>query len=145
MSHHHLIAATVLSIGVAISTAQGLKDVIPRNQQPILRVFPPASAEQSKIATGKFVIFTREQVGTNWDFIAGAWECVPSRPETPLTKRIEFCHSSWNADALLNTLVRDESDGMHPRFVRVQVDSGDRDFSVNLYDINYRTWEVRCL
>jgi len=34
---------------------------------------------------------------------------------------------------------------MHPRFVRLQVDSGDRDYSVNLYDIDYRTWEVRCL
>jgi hypothetical protein len=143
--HYPLIVAAVLSIGVQISSAQGLKNVIPRNQEPILRALPPAPAEQSNKGTGKFIIFTREQVGSNWDFIAGAWECVPSRPATSLTKRIEFCHSSWNADALLDTSVRDDSRGMHPRFVRVPVDSGDRDYAVNLYDINYRTWEVRCL
>ncbi len=145
MSHYHLISIAVLLIGVADSQAQGLKNVIPQNQEPIQRVLPPAPAGQSKAGIGKFIIFTREQVGTNWDFIAGAWECIPSRPETPLTKRLEFCHSSWDADALLNTLVSDESNGMHPRFVRLQVDSGDRDYAVNLYDINYRTWEVRCL
>ena len=145
MSHYHFSAIAVLLIVVASSPAQGLENVIPRNQKPILQVFPPSAAEQSKVGTGKFVVFTREQVGTNWDFIAGAWECIPSRPKMPLTKRLEFCHSSWNADALLNTLVSDDSDGMHPRFVRLQVDSGDRDYVVNLYDINYRTWEVRCL
>lgn len=145
MSHYHLIAAAVLSIGVAISPAQGLENVIPRNQNPILQVFPPSAAEQSKTGTGKFVVFTREQVGTNWDYIAGAWECIPSHPEIPVTKRAEFCHSSWNGDQLLNTLVMDDSWGMHPRFLRLQVDSGDRDYAVNLYDINYRTWEVRCI
>ena len=25
------------------------------------------------------------------------------------------------------------------------MDSGDRDYTVNLYDINYRTWDVRCI
>ena len=122
-----------------------MENVIPKNQKPILRVFPPAAAEQSKPGTGKFVIFTREQVGTNWDFIAGAWECIPSRPEIPITKRAEFCRSSWNADQLLNCLVADDSNGKHSRFIRLQVDNGVRGYSVNLYDINYRTWEVRCL
>lgn len=139
------IAATILASGVAVAPGQGLKNVIPANQKPIFQVFPPATAEQSKIGTGKFIIFTREQVGTNWDFIAGAWECIPSHPEVPLTKRLEFCRTSWDADQLLNTLVRDDSDGMHTRFVKLQVDQGDRDYGVNLYDINYRTWEVRCL
>jgi hypothetical protein len=145
MSLYHFMAAAALSFGVAISPAAGLENVIPRNQKSILQVFPPSADEQAKSSAGKFVIFTREQVGTNWDFVAGAWECVPSRPETPLTKRIEFCHSSWNANALLSTLVSDESNGRHPRFVRLQVDSRDRDYAVNLYDINYRAWEVRCL
>jgi hypothetical protein len=145
MRNAPLIVSAVLALGVLNSWAQGLKNVIPRNQKPLLRVFPPAPAEQSRSGDGKFVIFTREQMGKKWDFIAGAWECVPSRPSTPITKRVEFCHSSWNADPLLDASVRDESDGMHPRFVRLQVDKGDASYTVNLYDINYRTWKVRCL
>src|SRR5436190_18075349 len=119
MSHYHLIATAVLYIGVATLPAQGLEYVIPRNQKPILQVFPPSAAEQSKAGTGKFVVLTREHVGTNWDFIAGAWECIPSHPEIPVTKRAEFCHSSWNGGPLL-TLVMDDSSDMHPRFVRLQ-------------------------
>ncbi len=144
MNHFHWISAVVW-VGFAISSAAGVENVTPRNQRAILQVFPPSAGKQSKAGTGKFVIFTREEAGTNGDFIAGAWECIPSHPETPITKRVEFCHSSWNADQLLDTLVRDDSYGMHPRFVRLQVDSGDRDYAVNLYDINYRTWEVRCI
>lgn len=145
MCGYRFIIVAAFLAGIAVSQAEGLKNVIPRNQKPILRVFPPSTEEQSKISASKFVILTREQVGTNWDFIAGAWECVPSYPELPLTKRVEFCHSSWNPDALLNVMVSDDSYGMHPRFVSLQVDSGDRDYAVNLYDIDYRTWEVRCL
>ena len=140
-----LSSAAAISTGVAISQAQDLKNPIPSSQAPLLRVFPPAPAEQSRTGTGKFVIFTREQVGENWDFIAGAWECIPSRPEIPPTKRVEFCHSSWNADALLDALAVAGSRGMRPRFVRLQVDSSYGYYTVNLYDINYRTWEVRCL
>lgn len=139
------IAAAVLLIGATISPAQDLRYALPPSQEPIRRAFPTAPAEQSPASTGKFVIFTREEAGQDGDFVAGAWECIPSRPETPPTKRLEFCHSSWNAGPLVNTLVRDDSDGLHPRFVRLQVNHGDRDYAVNLYDIDYRTWEVRCL
>lgn len=144
MRSQSLIAAMILLVGSAMSWAEGLKNVIPRNQKPILRTFRPSTVEQGKPGDGKFVIFTREKVGTMWDFIAGAWECSPSFSEKPITKRVEFCHSSWEADALLNVLVRDDSEGMHPRFVRLQVDSDDG-YSVNLYDINYLTWDVRCV
>lgn len=41
--------------------------------------------------------------------------------------------------------MRDDSEGKFPRFVRVQVDDRDRGYRVNLYDINYRTWDVRCI
>jgi hypothetical protein len=42
--------------------------------------------------------------------------------------------------------VADEhSAGQYPRFVQLQVDAGNQDYSVNLYDINYNTWTVRCL
>ena len=145
MSRYRLIAATALLILVANSPAQGLRNVIPKDQKPVLKVFPPSAAEQCKAGVGKFVIFTREQVGEDWDFIAGAWECIPSRPDTAITKRVEFCHSSWNCAPLLDGLVADDSNGMHPRFATLQVDSGDRDYAVNLYDINYRTWNVRCI
>jgi hypothetical protein len=127
--------------------AQGLTNTIPIFQAPLARTFPPADAEQIPSGTGKFVIFTREQTDkpNEWDFIAGAWECIPSRPNMPVTKRVEFCHSSWEAQPLLNCLVRDESDGLFPRFVRLQVDAGNYGYKVNLYDINYRTWDVRCI
>jgi hypothetical protein len=146
ISRCRFIVAAALSILAASSLAQGLKNVIPKDQKPVLKVYSPPAGEQCKAGTGKFVIFTREPVGKDWDFVAGAWECIPSRPEIPVTKRAEFCHSSWNCDQLLNVLVSDDSCGMHPRFVRLQVDSGDRDYyTVNLYDINYRTWEVHCI
>jgi hypothetical protein len=127
--------------------AQGLTNTIPSNQAPLARTFPPTSAEQTPAGTGKFVIFTREEIGkpNEWDFIAGAWECIPSRPEVPVTKRVEFCHSSWNAAPLLDTLVRDDSHGLYPRLVRLQVDADDRNYKINLYEINYRTWDVRCV
>jgi hypothetical protein len=130
-----------------IASAQGLINTIPKNQAPLARIFPPTAAEQVPSGVGKFVIFTREPTGrTNeWDFVAGAWECIPSRPNVPVTKRVEFCHSSWNPEALVDTLVRDNSAGRFPRFVRLQVDAGDFGSTVNLYDINYRTWDVRCI
>ena len=129
------------------SSAQGLINTIPLKQSPVAKTFPPTLAEQTPAGTGKFVIFTREetQKTNEWDFIAGAWECIPSRPNISVTKRVEFCHSSWNADALLNCLVRDDSCGLFSRYVRLQVDAGNFESKVNLYDINYRTWDVRFL
>src|SRR5690242_991036 len=122
-------------------SAQGLTNTIPRNQAPLSRTFPPSAAEQTPTGTGKFVIFTREATDkTNeWDFIAGAWECIPSRPQIPITKRIEFGHSAGNAESLLDCLVRDDSEGLFQRFVTLHVGG------FNLYDINYRTWDVRCI
>ena len=132
----------VLSFSVVVGVGKG---AIPQGQAPILKTFPPALAEQSKPGTGKFVIFTREQVGKQWDFIAGAWECIPTLPNRPITKRVEFCHSSWNATPLLSFLSRYHSDGLYPRFIRLQVDSELGRYDVNLYDIDFRTWEVDCL
>jgi hypothetical protein len=145
MSQYCLIAAAALLILVTNLPAQELRTVIPKDQKSVLKVFAPAATEQSNPGVGKFVIFTREPVGKASDFIAGAWECIPSRPDTPITKRIEFCHSWWNCGPLLDCLVADDSDGMNPRFARLQVDSGDQYYAVNLYDINYRTWDVRCI
>ncbi len=140
-----LIVAVLLSLSAENAPAQNLKSMIPMNQQSILKVFRPSIEDESKPGDGKFVIFSRESVGkeNEWDFIAGAWECIPSHPEIPVTRRIEFCHSSWNAEPLLNVLIRDGSTGMYPRFVTLQVDSTDPNYTVNLYDINYRTWDVK--
>ncbi len=124
-------------------SAQGLINTIPLHQPPLAKVFPPAPAEQMPSGTGKFVIFTRKPTDKTNDFdaIAGAWECIPSRPNIPVTKRIEFCHSWWNPDPLLYCLVRDDSYGLFPQFVSVR--AGDRNPVGLLYDINYRTWDVR--
>ncbi len=142
-----LLALLSAAMSAGVACAQGLTNTIPKTQAPLLRTFPPTLAEQTPTGTGKFVIFTREATDkTNeWDFIAGAWECIPSQPSVPVTKRVEFCHSSWNADALLDVLARDNRDGLHPRFVRLQVDAEDDHHRINLYDINYRTWDVRCI
>lgn len=130
-----------LACWVETASAEKLKNVIPRNQKPVLKTFPPAASDKADAGDGKFVIFTREHIGKDWDFIAGAWECFPSRPDVPITKRVEFCHSSWACNPLL-----DGSSALkHPRFVRLQVDSDDQHYSVNLYDIDYRTWDVRCI
>jgi hypothetical protein len=138
----------ILLAFVATAEAQQPINVIPVHQPPLAKTFPPHASEQTPTGTGKFVIFTREDLNKTgeWDFIAGAWECIPSRTNLPITKRIEFCHSSWEAWPLLGSLVDDEhSKGLYPRFVRLQVDAGNADYSVNLYDINYRTWESRCV
>ena len=137
----------VATLSLAAEGVEFLKNVIPRDQTPLARVFPPTAAEQSPPGTGKFVIFTREEIGKpgEWDFIAGAWECIPSQPARPITKRVEFAHSSWNATPLLGGLTRDRSEGRFPRFVTLQVDAGDRSYRENLYDIDYCGWGVRCL
>lgn len=141
-------STTTLALFVALvsssqnaTLAQGLIDTIPKDQPPLSRTFPPTSTEQTPTGTGKFVIFTREATDkTNeWDFIAGAWECIPSRPHIPITKRIEFGHSAGNAEPLLDCLVRDNCEDLFPQFVTLHVGA------FNLYDINYRTWDVRCL
>ncbi len=117
----------------------------PADQEPILNVFPPSVADQCAPGTGKFVIFTRQRVGKDLPSMAQAWECIPSRPEVPITKRVEFCYSGWNPTMLLDFLPDAKSWGMYPRYVRLQVDSRDKMYSVNLYDADYRTWNVRCI
>ncbi len=140
-----LSAFFTLLINLTTATGEAPKNVIPANQSPLLEVFPPSPSERTQTGTGKFVIFTREKVGTEWDFIAAAWECIPSQAETPITKRVEFCHSSWYATPLLDCSVADKSQGLHPRFVRLQVDNQEHCYDVNLYDINYKSWNVFCL
>lgn len=140
------LALLLLCASLSTASAETAKNTIPERQSPLMRTFPPAVADQTPTGTGKFVIFAREEIqgSTLSDSIASAWECIPSRPNVTVTKRAEFCHSPWAAWPLL-TLVSDDSKGLYPRFVRLQVPAPDRIYTVNLYDINYRNWDVRCV
>ena len=128
---------------VAKSPAQELRNEIPVDQKSILNVFAPTPAEQCQPGVGKFVVFTDESIDKG--FIAGAWECIPSRPDIPLTKRAEFGYLSWTCQPLLSVWVADDSYGMHPRFASLSVPTRDKGLFENLYDINYRNWDVRCI
>ncbi len=95
-----MIASILLSLSFSVSCvvtafAESLTKVITRDQPPISKTFPSQADARLPRGTGKLVIFTREAVGKSneWDLVAGAWECVPSRPDLPVTKRIEFCHT----------------------------------------------------
>jgi hypothetical protein len=132
----------------ALSTAaQTLIDVIPRSQPPEVRVFPPKESERTAPGTGKFVLFTREKVGASneWDFVAGAWECIPDRPQVPITRRIRFPHAPGQPEPLLQYPVDRRSRDQFPRWVKLRVPREDSRAQTFLYDINYRTWETRCV
>ncbi|MBX7105157.1 MAG: hypothetical protein K1X57_13835 [Gemmataceae bacterium] len=149
LNHSPILTRSILLV-VLLSTARGSQasghqNAIPPDQKTPLKVYPPSADQQSKPGTGKFVIFTREPVGKSSEYVAGAWECIPSEPDRPITKRVDFCHSSWSASPLLSGLVADDSKGRCPRFVRLQVNSDDRTYTVKIYDIDYRTWDVRCV
>lgn len=148
MKHLRTFARVILLIFAfaSISFAQEVANPSSESAGTLPKMLPPTPSEFTQPGEGKFVIFTREETGKEWDFVAGVWECIPSRPNTPVTKRGELCHSSWNATPLLEWLVEDhDSRGLHPRFARLQVNSGDRDYIVHLYDINYRTWQAKCI
>ncbi len=142
----HLIAAVFLSSMFVGCSGQGERNVVPNDQKSIKRIFAPAAAERTKPGVGKFVIFTNEPLESGHDRIATAWECIPSRRDIPITKRVEFCKSSADYSALLSTVpVPDFSYGMYPRFVRLSVPLDTGIHGVSLHDINYRTWDVRCI
>ena len=139
LNFRFVVCYAAVAGALSIATAQEAEIVVRQNQPPILNVLPPTAAERTAPGVGKFVIFTREETSREWDHIAGAWECIPSQPQTPLMKRVEFCHSPWCANPLLDTLVADDGDGLHPRFARLQVNKGRGEYTVNIYDINYRS------
>jgi len=118
------------------------RSIIPADQPALGKTWPPPKDEQVPPGTEKIVLFTREPVGKTgeWDFIAGAWEFIPSRPAQGVVKRAEFAHSSWSADPLLDDCHRD----LLP-FVRLQVDKRPGDYTVNVYRIDYTTWDISVL
>ena len=113
---------------------------IPADQPPLLRTWPPRADERAPRGTEKVVVFSREKIGneSQWDFIAGAWEFIPSQPNKKIVKRAEFSHSSWNAGLLV-----DGATGEAARFIRLQVDRpSTTDYYVNVYRIDFSSWDV---
>lgn len=111
------------------------------------RVIKPQQAEVVDSGTEKFVIFSREKRGGkgDWDFLACAWEFIPSRPSAGVTKRVEFARSSWTATLVVK---RDlQIDGPANSLVMLQVDDSRMKpaFIRNLYHVDFRTWEVLAL
>ncbi len=136
-------SATLLAVILATAPCPAAPPVsrIPDRQAPLKRVIPPAAEELVPPGSETFLVFTREKIGEkdDWDFLACAWEFVPSRPEAGLVKRVEFARSSWTA-----TLAVDADmgiDGPARNLVLLQVDDSTRSprFRWNLYCIDFRT------
>lgn len=131
----------------AAATAAPPENRIPFDQEVLQRVFPPDPSEIVPAGTEKFILFSREKRGApeDWDFLACAWEFVPSRPRAGVVKRVEFARSSWSA-----TLAVDPASGIEGRargFVLHQVHDSNRSpaFRRNLFHIDFRTWEIEPL
>ncbi len=134
------------ALALAASEAPARQPVnrIPDDQPALRRVFPPAEADRVPPGTGKFILFSREKIGgrDDWDFLAGAWEFIPSRPGAGVVKRAEFARSSWTA-----SLAVDPSSGIEGparNLVLHQVHDSTRPSGLrrNLLRIDFRTWEV---
>lgn len=127
------------------SVAQGAERTADtdRERQPgVTAVFPPDPQQACPPGSEKFIVLAREPVGAagDWQFMASAWEYVPTRPEIPITKRCEFTASHWAPNPLFW-----ERPGLAPNLVRLQVnrEGAPRGYDVNLYTVDYRTWRVR--
>jgi|GEM_PF-5347588 len=120
---------------------------IPDEQPTLRRVIKPSQDELVPPGTEKCVIFTREDIGkeNEWNFMAGAWEFIPSRPESGVVKRVEFARSSWAARLALDDDLK--IDGSARNWVLLQVDDtrGKFGYRPNLYHIDFRTWDVAFL
>lgn len=139
-----LIAAWILFILATESAAQVPPQVVLKS--PSLRkVFPPAVADQTRPGDGKFVIFTLGRVDEDGLSVGGVWECIPSRPETPVTKRVEFSLALSKPEPLLDLRHADADGEMHPQFVTLVGRAEPGEYNTNLYEINYRSWDLRCI
>lgn len=120
---------------------------IPDEQPPLRRVIKPSQDELVPSGTEKCVIFTREKIGkeNEWDFVTGAWEFIPSRPEAGVVKRVEFARSSWSAHLALDDDLN--IDGPARNFVLLQVNDSRRKYGYrpHLYRMDFRTWDVAYL
>lgn len=138
-----LLIAVVLA-STSLAGKDGPVSRIPDDQPPLRRVIKPSQAELVPPGTEKFVIFTRESIGgaDDWDFVAGAWEFIPTRPAAGIVKRVEFARSSWAARLALDDDLK--IDGPARNWVRLQVDDSRRKigYRPHLYRIDFRTWDV---
>jgi hypothetical protein len=131
-----LAAACAQPNAVGAPTAkQGPRSAIPEDQPALRRTWPPEKSSRTSSGIEKVILFSREPIA------AGAWEFIPSRPDSGVIKRVEFTRSAWSADLLV-----DDAKGELLSFVRLQVDTRPgQSYTVNLYRIDYSTWDVSVL
>lgn len=132
------LALGVLSASLASAKARASLpqpvDVIPRVQPPLQTIFRPGPGEDSLKAKEKVILLSREDVGGpgTWDFLACAWEFLPSQPQKPMTKRVVFEHSGSSPD-FLPFIEPHQAD----EYLELAQHS-----SMNLYRVNFRNWDV---
>jgi hypothetical protein len=97
----------------------------------------PAVDEQ--VAAEKFIVLVREPTGRGeWDFSPAIWEFVPGTKE--LVARVRFEKSDWSPG-----LLSLDCDFPFKDLIRQQVGAGGAGYTVKLFEIDYRTWDVQTL
>ncbi|MCP3917710.1 MAG: hypothetical protein GY711_19370 [bacterium] len=122
MLHKAVTLSLMILVGAGRTRAQDGGDEIGA-------VHAPTAQERTAPGTGKFVVFGRD------GGVATIWEYVPG--ERALTKRVSLIDSSWAPNTLF-------SRGVAPHLIRLQIPTG-RGYRVNLYAVDYRSWETRRL
>ncbi len=136
-----------MALATSVATARQPVNRIPDDQPAVRHVFPPAKADQVLPGTEKFILFSREEIGgkDDWDFIAGAWEFIPSRPEAGVVKRAEFARSSWTATLAVKPSLGIEGPARNLVLHQVDDSTRPRGFRRNLLRADFRTWKVEFL
>ena len=100
---------------------------------------PPSPDERTSPGTEKFVVFVREPRPGDWNFMATVWEYVPSRPDEPMMCRVHLEPSHWSPDMLVWRQANTSPDLIT---LQVPYESAPFGYRMNLYGVNYRSWEV---
>jgi len=130
-----LAAFVLIPFGVHSPSVEGKSAEPP----PTLRqVFPPGADEMAPPGAEKFIIFSRGE-------ISSAWEFIPSQPDRGVVKRVEFAPSSWAATLAVRPDLGIE--GPARDFVLFQVNDSRRPHNLrrDLYRIDFRRWNVEAL
>jgi len=130
-----LAALVLIPFGVHSPSVEGKSAEPP----PTLRqVFPPGAYEMAPPGAEKFIIFSRGE-------ISSAWEFIPSQPDRGVVKRVEFAPSSWVATLAVRPDLGIERPARD--FVLFQVSDSRRphNLRLDLYRIDFRSWSVEAL
>lgn len=135
-----LILALIIGLVIVLTT----KNKQETQSKPIgLKIYPPDESLVTSPENGKFIIFTRESLSEkDWHHSANAWEFDPHQLPYQLVKRTTFKQSDWKPYVLSDSPT-ERSAGL----VRLQAakDPLGDNVTVDLYDIDYRTWNVEKL